>query len=577
MSYRLCQVLPLLAALFASPAAALSVEVAAPESLKALLLEHLEAARAARLGEPLDAAELARLRALSTRSAHELLATEGYFTARVESTLKPAGDDWQLRYTVEAGPRSRVRALHIEVLGGLAEAGEARLRQRTENAFTLQPGMAFRQADWDAAKLALLRPLLSARYPAARIVASQARIDPLARAADLSITLDSGPAFVYGEALISGSQRYPESIIRDLSPLKPGQAYRQQDLLDFQLALENSGYYQQATLRIDPDPLLATALPVTVAVVERPAKRLDLGAGVSTDSGARVQAAWLHRDVFDQALRLKLDARLETERQSAAAELAWPRGAKGYDYSLGMQLKREDIEGQKTRANLLSAKRSRSQGQIETTLALQYQHEAQELGSAPGERNQALTGNLAWTRRAIGRAIYPRRGHVLSVQAGGAAAALLSDTSFVRLHGRYTGYFPVGKRDRLILRGELGAVLADSRDGIPTDLLFRAGGDNSVRGYAYQSLGRDQDGAIASVRYLLTGSAEYHHFFEGNWGLAVFVDAGDAADQPGALSPVFGYGLGARYRSPLGPINLDLAYGDASDELRLHFALGVSF
>jgi translocation and assembly module TamA len=166
---------------------------------------------------------------------------------------------------------------------------------------------------------------------------------------------------------------------------------------------------------------------------------------------------------------------------------------------------------------------------------------------------------------------------VLNLQGGGAVEAVLSDTSFVRLYGRHTQYFRAGDKGRLILRGELGSVLADTRAGIPTDFLFRAGGDNSVRGYAYQSLGRTLEGGVASVRYLATGSVEYNHFFEGNWGMAVFVDAGDAADSPGALSPVFGYGVGARYRSPVGPINLDLAYGEATGEFRLHFSLGVSF
>ncbi|MDP2057742.1 MAG: BamA/TamA family outer membrane protein, partial [Thiobacillus sp.] len=103
------------------------------------------------------------------------------------------------------------------------------------------------------------------------------------------------------------------------------------------------------------------------------------------------------------------------------------------------------------------------------------------------------------------------------------------------------------------------------------------GGDNSVRGYAYQSLGRTLEGGVASVRYLATGSVEYNHFFGGNWGMAVFVDAGDAADSLGNLSPVYGVGVGARYRSPVGPVNLDLAYGEATDEFRLHFSLGVSF
>jgi len=574
---RYFKALLLLAALCATPAHALTVEVDAPDELKALLTQHLETARAARLGEALDEAELARLRSLSADTARELLATEGYFSPQVDSTLTRVENDWVLRYAVTPGPRTRVRSVKIDFAGALAGADEARLRGRTERSFTLQAGMPFRQADWDAAKAALLGPLLTIRYPAARIAASEARIDPATQSADLTLTLDSGPAFSYGQSKISGNRRYPESIIRNLSPVKPGRPYRQQDLLDYQVALEMSGYYAQAVVRIEPDPALAAAVPVQVEVVERPEKLFSVGVGVSTDTGARVQASWMHRNIREQGLRLKFDARLETARQTGAAELAWPRNAKGYENSLGLQLKQEDIEGQETRSSVLVAKRTRTRGQIETTLSLQYQTEEQEIGDVVSASNQALVANYAWIQRTVGRAFYPRRGYVLTLQGGGAAEPLLSDTSFIRLYGRHTQYFRAGNNGRLILRGELGSVLADTRVGIPTDFLFRAGGDNSVRGYAYQSLGRTLEGGVASVRYLATGSVEYNYFFEGNWGMAVFVDAGDAADSPGKLSPAFGYGFGARYRSPVGPINLDLAYGEATEEFRLHFSLGVSF
>lgn len=569
----------LCAVLCAGPAHALTVEVEAPDELKKLMTKYLEAARAARLGEMLDEAELARLRSLSVETARELLATEGYFSPQIDSTMTRVGDDWVLRYVVTPGPRTRVRTVKIDFAGALADAGEtgARLRARTERSFTLKPEMPFRQADWDAAKAALLGPLLTGRYAAARLAASEARIDPVAQTADLTLTVDSGPAFSYGTPVISGSQRYPESVIRNLSPLKPGQAVRYQDLLDYQAALETSGYFAQATVRIEPDPTLAAAVPIRVEVVERPAKLFSVGVGISTDTGARVQASWLHRNIRDRGMRLKLDARLESARQTGAAELAWPRNARGYENSVGLQLKQEDIEGQETRSTVLAAKRSRTRGQIETTLSLQYQTEQQTIADVLDVSNQALTANYAWTQRTAGRAFYPRRGYVLTLQGGGAAEALLSDTSFIRLYGRHTQYFQAGDNGRLILRGELGSVLADTRAGIPTDFLFRAGGDTSVRGYAYQSLGRTLEGGVASVRYLATGSVEYNHFFGGNWGMAVFVDAGDAADSPGNLSPVFGYGVGARYRSPVGPINLDLAYGEATDEFRLHFSLGVSF
>jgi translocation and assembly module TamA len=568
----------LLVALCATPAHALTVEVEAPDEIRALLTQHLETARAGRLGEKLDAEEMARLQRQSDLTARDLLATEGYFSPQVDSAVERLGDDWRVSYRVVPGARTTVRSVKLAFEGALqTRADEAGLRRRVERSFSLKEGMPFRQADWDAAKLALLRPLLAAHYPAARIAASEARIDPAARAADLMLTVDSGPAFFYGTPVISGTRRYPESIVRNFSPARPGRPVRQQDLLDYQAALETSGYYVQAAVRIEPDPALAAAVPIRVEVVERPEKGFSVGAGISTDTGARVQAAWLHRDILDRGLRLKLDARLETSRQAGLAELAWPRNAKGYENSLGLQLKQEDIKGQETRSTLLAARRTRTRGQIETTLSLQYQTEQQEIGDVVSARNRALVANYAWTQRTVGRAFYPWRGYVLTLQGGGAAEALLSDTSFIRLYGRHTQYFRAGANGRLILRGELGSVLADTRGGIPTDFLFRAGGDNSVRGYAYQSLGRTLEGGVASVRYLATGSAEYNYFFTRTWGMALFVDAGDAADSPGNLSPVFGYGLGARYRSPVGPVNLDLAYGEATDELRLHFSLGVSF
>jgi len=588
-------ILIFLALIGAGSGHALTLEIDAPDELKPLLMLHLEAARAARLGEAMGGAsggslseeELLRLREKSLESARELLATEGYFSPRIDSAMSRTETDTLLRISVSPGPLTRIRSVKLDFAGALATADEAsqRRRARIERQFALQPPMPFRQADWDAAKSAVLRPLLASAYPAAQLSQSQARIEPTMQTADLSLSIDSGPMFHYGELEISGQQRYPASIIRKLNPLKPGQAVRQQDLLDFQLALEDSGYFTQALVHIEPDPALAAAAPILVEVLERPLKLFSLGAGVSTDQGARAQVSWLHRNVQQRGLRLKLESHLEEKRQDASAELAWPRGSDGYDNRVGVQVEREDIEGQETLTTLAVVKRSRIRGknsrtvagEIEVTQAVQYQNERQRVGNLLTARNQALTANWSWTRRQVGRNFYPRQGNVLSAQIGGASAAVLSDTSFLRLLGRYTRYVPAGEHGRLILRGELGSVLADTLDGIPTDFLFRAGGDNSVRGYAYQSLGRAEGGGIASVRHLATGSVEYNYFFPGNWGVALFVDAGDAADRPENLSPVFGYGIGARYRSPVGPINLDLAYGEATDELRMHFSLGVSF
>jgi translocation and assembly module TamA len=120
-------------------------------------------------------------------------------------------------------------------------------------------------------------------------------------------------------------------------------------------------------------------------------------------------------------------------------------------------------------------------------------------------------------------------------------------------------------------------VIADSRDNIPGAYLFRTGGDNSVRGYAYQSLGVDQDGSVVGGRYLLVGSVEYTQWLTDSWGAAVFYDRGNANDDVSEFRTVAGYGVGVRWHSAIGALNLDLAYGEAVDEFRVVFTTGFVF
>ena len=574
----------LLACLFliglASPAAhALVVKVNAPDELKLLLEQHLDTARAVRLGEVLTEDELARLQQASLVTARDLLATEGYFSPQITSSIERTGEESVVRYDVTAGPRTLIHSVNIRFEGALTEPGKGneRQRERIERDFSLKQGMPFRQADWETAKSTALRPLLRVGYPAARLATSQAKIDPATQHADLSLVIDSGPAFFYGPVQITGNQRYPRHIIAALNPTETGKRFRQQDMLDYQQALDDSGYFSQVIVRIDPDPALAAAVPIQVVVTEKMEKQLSFGVGYSTDNGARVQAKYLDRVVFDNALRLKLEGRLESREQAGLVELAWPRTANGYENRAAMEYEQEDIEGQDTQTWKTGVSRNRKRGRIDATLSLQFQIEQQSVGKIINEHNQALSLNYGWIYRTDGKAFYPMRGYISHLQAGVASDALLSDTSFLRLYGRHTQFFRLGRQGRLILRGELGSVISERLEGIPTDFLFRAGGESSVRGYDYESLGLDVAGGVESVRCLVTGSVEYNYFFTPTWGMALFVDAGDAADSFDQVSPVVGVGVGARYKSPIGPVNVDVAYGEATDEFRLHFALGVAF
>jgi translocation and assembly module TamA len=159
----------------------------------------------------------------------------------------------------------------------------------------------------------------------------------------------------------------------------------------------------------------------------------------------------------------------------------------------------------------------------------------------------------------------------------GGAPEALATRAFLR--GMISGsfFFPVGRRGDLLLRGQAARVLAATREGIPSTFLFRTGGDQTVRGYAFESLGVRQGAAIVGGRRMIVLSSEYTHWIGESWGVAGFVDAGNAWDDTTLFRAALGYGLGARLRTPIGPIRADLAYGEETGQLRLHFSVGYTF
>jgi translocation and assembly module TamA len=235
------------------------------------------------------------------------------------------------------------------------------------------------------------------------------------------------------------------------------------------------------------------------------------------------------------------------------------------------------VRGQILTVASVAARRAWGSPLLERSVTLELLTERRVIDDLPGTRSTSLPLTYSITKRKLDSLVQPTRGYVINAQLGGALLPLLTDEQFVRGYARFVNYRPLGARGNLVLRGELGAVGSRQKAGVPSTLLFRAGGDQSVRGYAYQQLGVQEGEAIVGGRYLLTGSAEYQYWFKPPWGAAVFVDAGNAADSWSDMRPKLGYGVGARWRSPVGPINVDVAYGQAVKKARLHFSLGFTF
>lgn len=554
------------------------VELDAPPRFRKLLREQLDLYRE-RGNERMDSAQLAKAVRAAPDRIRELLATEGYVSPTIDSALREENGATVVYLKVDPGEPAVVDELNLKFSGEVTQpkpynAGRIAALRR---AWQLVPGDRFTQTAWERAKRDVLRDLLSKRYPAARIAASKATLDPRKHRADLDVEVDSGPAFVFGELQTDGLERYPPSIIENLSPITAGGPYEQEALYALQQRLQRSGYFHNVFVSAPARASQAPIAPVIVSVVEVPAKKLSFGVGFSTNTGARLQAKYRDNNLRSRGWRWRNEVKLESKQQLLATELGLPTRRDGWYDTAQASLGRTDIEGERVRKIQLGVKRGKVERDIERAVAILYARERRQVAGASSDESGALTANYLWTRRAVDDLLYPHRGYLLHVELGGAAKALLSDRTFVRGYGKTAYFHPLGQRDTLILGGELGVVAAASRDGIPSQFLFRAGGDQSIRGYAYQSIGVRSGEAIVGGRYLATASIEYQRYFSDTWGAAVFYDIGSASDSLGDLKLYQGAGIGARWRSPVGPLKLDLAYGDRSKKARLHFAVGFAF
>ena len=196
------------------------------------------------------------------------------------------------------------------------------------------------------------------------------------------------------------------------------------------------------------------------------------------------------------------------------------------------------------------------------------------------EEEPSLEANLLLKRciPTAGLAVFPRSGHVITFEAGLAVKGLVTEQTFTRLMAQGRKYIPLAERDLLLLRAELGAVITKGGNAeIPGSLLFRAGGTDSIRGYTSRSIGNETNGATYPTRFLATASAEFQHWLTQQWGAAAFYDVGTATDSWSERKFFEGVGVGARWRSPVGVINADLAYGVQRHQVRPHFSLGIGF
>lgn len=496
----------------------------------------------------------------------------GYYAPVIEKSIQFGEDCWSATLAIEPGPRVLWRDVTVIIDG----PGEAAPGVAAIIAAAPKPGAPLAHADYESVKQRLRQTLMARGYLETRFDEAALNIYPYDLVADMRLQITSGERYRLGAIRIEQDVIEPD-LIRRYVRLQPGDPFERRALDRLQADLAATAYFDRVIVRADYEQAEDGRVPVSVELT--PADNLGyfIGVGASTDQGPRFRGGYRNRLVNTRGHQFESGALYSPVLSQLNAVYRQPLENPLAEWqTIELLFEKEDTDTSVDR---------RVRAGIERTLELSNDW-LFRYGISAGQSNYTVSdvSNTArlimpvvgFTRRVADDPSNPRSGSAIEWQMQGAARGLASSTDFVQAYLRYRKLIPVGERGRFSLRAEAGVTWQDEFDDLPPSVRFFAGGDNSVRGYGYQQIGPENDlGEVIGGSQLITASIEYEHTIRGPWGIAAFVDSGNAFDDAN-INPRTGVGLGLVWRSPVGPLRAYLAHPlDDTRSVRLHINFGV--
>lgn len=533
--------------------------------------------------EVLDREQVEFLAEDTPKKAQEMIRTEGYFNAQV--TVTPQGEGYLVK--VVLGERTNIDNVSVALLGDIVSDDDLSLyyKNALEN-WALPVGAPFRQENWTASKISVLSAVTRKKYPLATLTHTQATINPANQKADLTVNVDSKHPVYFGEKQISGNERYPISVIDGLAKFQPGDVYDLDKLLDYQQALEQDTHYSGASVQADFDQLQGDRVPVIVSVSEVQRQKFEAGLRFDSAYGAGVNVGYDHYNLFNRGYVGSVYADWDRYQTKLALGISQPRKANGGYWTGNIAYNRSTTQRLQTQAVTSGIWYVLDKNNIESRYGVELIGEDTFLPDQNIRlgRSYATMLTAAWRRQQIQTSLRPANGYYFDGKIGTTLGNLLSSAAMARIKGKAGYYFtPENKKiGTFIARGEIGYVYSNKKTlsgDIPSTLMFRTGGSNSVRGYELDSIGRRlfNSDTVFPERALAVVSAEYQYPIKKDFALAVFHDMGDAAPSFQSMTFRHGTGLGVRWFSPVAPFSFDIAYGHHDKKLRWHISLGTRF
>jgi translocation and assembly module TamA len=496
----------------------------------------------------------------------------GYYNPIIQSALVRENSSWHTSYKIDAGSPVIIDTVNIEVTGAGAEDKRFTLLREK---LPVKKGDVLNHQRFEEAKGMMYYTAARAGYLKAEILSARVNVYPEKNTAVIILHIATGPQYYFGNVIFVQETFNPEFLARYV-PFRTGDTYSLSGLMALQSALNDSDYFESVELTPLIDEAEDLKVPVQVTLAALKQNKYTLGLGYGTDTGARGSMGWENRRITRTGHRTKINLRVSEIKTSLTSEYIVPlKNPRTDNFVFTAGWLTEDTGTSNSDKFFGGIRYNHKRSSWKESVYTNYEQEKFDVGTESGQTSLLIPG-ISWTHIRADNPVTAREGSRVFMDVRGAHEALLSDASFLQFRMQIKYIRGVTSLSRLLLRAEGAGSILNNLSELPPSVRFYAGGDNSIRGYAYNSLGpEDEEGNVIGGRHLLVGSIEFEHQIIDKWSAAVFYDVGNAIDE---LSDTFkkGAGFGVRWRSPVGPVRVDLGFPlDESDRSwRLHFIIG---
>lgn len=537
------------------------------------LLEVLTSTKGVEIS-PQEEENLKRLHKAAPQEINSALQPFGYYHSTVESSLAREGDLWVVQYTVTLNRAILIDSVSVKLTG----AGEAEPELRRILAVSLvRKGKRLNHQNYNLTKSALLQKSADLGYLDAGYTQARLAVDPSLHTANVTLLLDTGEKFVFGEVDIVQSALSDDAISRYL-PFSPGDDFDVNKLIELELALSDSKYFERVDVEPNRQEASGNRIPVRVTAVAKRPREYTLGVGYGTNTGPRLKFGADFRRINKRGHRVSSDILFSGIKNSAAIQYEIPLGGGGKrNLRFLARIDEEEVgDDGKRNAFVTGVTYNDSWRGWQRRVYADYTSENFEFGQKDQTVAHLIPG-ISFTYTKADDLLLSHRGRSWFFDIHGSSNAVLSSSSFLqaRLVGQQV--WSPSETTRILSRFEAGTTLVDDFTNLPASQRFFSGGDQSVRGYAFRALGSlDTDDNIIGGRHLAAASLEFDYLFYKNFGGALFIDVGGATvDAPFDWST--GVGAGFRWKTPVGMFRFDAAVplDDSSTDFRLHISIGA--